>query len=118
MYHIKDKDRRKKLDKFYKSKEWKQTRDYCLMRDAYLCKKCGQPAEVVHHKKHLTEDNVDDVCISLNPENLISLCAACHFEEHRGEHAAGRKVREQEEEWPYTFDEKGQLIRKEQKEKS
>ena len=94
---------------FYKSKEWEQTRDYILKRDKYLCVKCGKPAEEVHHKKHLTPDNIGDVSITMNPDNLISLCKDCHFQEHRGEHGKGR---EKEESNPYTFDANGMLIKK------
>ena len=102
--------RREKLQKFYKSKAWIKVRDYCMMRDKYLCRIChDRPAEVVHHIEHLTEDNVDRWEIALNPDNLISICAACHFEEHRGTHARGRV---NEENYPYTFDRNGMLIPK------
>lgn len=73
---------------FYRSKQWRQVRDYCLMRDRYLCQKCGRPAEEVHHKKHLTPENIMDVSVSLNPDNLVSLCRDCHFEVHRQDIAA------------------------------
>lgn len=79
------------------------------MRDNYLCVKCGKPAEEVHHKIHLSPSNIGDTSITLNPSNLVSLCRDCHFEEHRGDHGSGRK---REEEYPYTFDENGQLIKK------
>ena len=99
--------RRKLLHSFYNSKEWQQVRAYCLMRDRYLCQKCGKPAEHVHHKTHLNESNVYDNNISLNPDNLVSLCKACHDKEHSGEHAGGRVANES---YPYTFDENGMLI--------
>ena len=94
---------------FYNSKEWQLTRDYILKRDNYLCVICGRPAEEVHHKKHLSPDNINDVSVTMNPKNLVSLCKACHFEEHRGEHGKGR---ESKENYPYTFDEHGQLVPK------
>lgn len=68
---------------FYNSKEWQKCRDYVLRRDNYLCVRCGNPAEEVHHKKHLTPKNITDVSISLNPDNLICLCRDCHFAEHK-----------------------------------
>ena len=95
---------------FYKSKEWIQTREYVLRRDRYLCVKCGAPAEQVHHKTHLTPTNIWDVNISLNPDNLESLCRDCHFEEHRGEHGNGRKNKEEQPQ--YEFDENGMLVQK------
>ena len=87
------KDRRKTLSKFYKTNKWIKVREYVLMRDNYLCTKCDKPAEVVHHIIHLTEDNLDTWEIALNPDNLISLCADCHFNEHRGEHGRGGQDR-------------------------
>ena len=77
------------------------------MRDCFLCTKCGRPAEEVHHKKHLTPDNIYDPSVSLNMDNLTSLCRECHFEEHRGEHAKGHETKQQIE---YTFDENGYLV--------
>lgn len=100
---------------FYKSKEWQMTRDYILKRDNYLCVKCGRPAEEVHHKIHLSPENIGDVNITMNPDNLASLCRDCHFEEHRGEHGRGRELLESN---PYTFDEKGNLIPKQVDEKN
>jgi len=97
---------------FYKSKEWQKIREAILMRDRYLCVKCGAPAEEVHHKKHLTPQNIYDPKITMNPENLVSLCKACHFEEHRGQHGNGRIAAEKEDDYPYQFDECGMLIKK------
>lgn len=94
---------------FYKSSQWRNVRGYCMIRDHYLCVKCGEPAAEVHHIVHLSPQNINDPSISLNPDNLISLCRKCHFEEHRGEHSFGRK---NEEENPYEFDENGQIVPK------
>ena len=101
--------RRKELGKFYKSALWEKTREIALRRDKYLCVHCGRPAEVVHHIEHLTLENVNDPSVSLNLDNLESLCSDCHFQEHKGEHCRGRIVEEQN---PYTFDENGMLILK------
>lgn len=94
---------------FYKSKEWENVRKAVLMRDNYLCVKCGRPAEEVHHIKHLSPKNINDPSISLNMDNLASLCRDCHFEEHRGEHARGREKSE-EYNSQYAFDENGYLV--------
>lgn len=93
---------------FYNSKEWEITREYILKRDKYLCR-CGRPATEVHHIIHLSPQNIGDVSITMNPDNLVSLCRECHFEEHRGEHGKGREVAEKN---PYRFDENGFLIPK------
>lgn len=76
---------------FYRSKEWQSTRDYVLKRDNYLCVKCGKPAEEVHHIVHLTPENIGDITITMNPDNLASLCKDCHFAEHKADKAAGHR---------------------------
>lgn len=70
--------------RFYKSELWKSTRDYILKRDRYLCQRCKeQPATEVHHKVRLSPENINDPTISVNPENLVSLCGDCHKREHK-----------------------------------
>lgn len=73
--------------KFYKSQAWRNVRDYCMSRDHYLCVDCMKqgrlnPAEEVHHITELTPDNIDDPSITLNPDNLVSLCRECHRARH------------------------------------
>lgn len=43
---------------------------------------CGAIGEEVHHKIPLTPNNINDVNVTLNPENLIYLCKECHNKEH------------------------------------
>lgn len=76
---------------FYNSKEWQRCRDYILKRDNYLCTKCGNPAEEVHHIIHLSPNNINDVSVTLNSDNLICLCKDCHFKEHQGDKLRGIK---------------------------
>lgn len=73
--------------KFYDSKEWKKTRQLILMRDNYLCVLCGMPAEEVHHKIHLTPENINNPRIAIHEDNLISLCGLCHKRIHNGNKA-------------------------------
>lgn len=108
-YEMDYKQRRGIIGKFYKSKEWKKARQLVLIRDKFLCQHCGQPATEVHHKKHLTEQNVYDPTISLNPDNLVSLCWNCHRKEHQADDGMGRILAEQN---PYEFDENGMLVQK------
>ena len=77
--------------KFYDSKEWAAVRTYVLMRDRYRCTRCKNPAEEVHHIIRLSPENIWDVNITLNPDNLISLCKDCHFAEHKAEKEAARR---------------------------
>ena len=109
---------RKFAKPFYNSKEWKVVREYCLKRDKYLCQRCGEPAEEVHHIKHLTPKNITDPEISLNPDNLKSLCSECHKRIHLGDKMDGTKRYHSAKENPchaeeYVFDENGYLVRKE-----
>lgn len=98
---------------FYRSKEWQNTREYILKRDSYLCVKCGKPAEEVHHKIKLTPSNINDVNITMNPNNLISLCKDCHMAEHKSDKIQGIKkthnIIDCDEE--YGFDGEGFLVR-------
>ena len=73
---------------FYHSKAWIKTRDYVLKRDLNLCQECLKkgkltPAKAVHHIIHLSPENIDDARISLDPDNLESVCQDCHAELHR-----------------------------------
>ena len=99
---------------FYNSKEWQKVRNFVLMRDKYLCAKCGNPAEEVHHIIHLSSANIYDVNITLNPSNLICLCRDCHFVEHKADKING--IREKSivnlREEVLEFDANGYLVRK------
>ena len=92
-----------------------------LMRDNYLCVKCGKPAEEVHHKKHLSPENIMDLSVCLDMNNLASLCRDCHFAEHKEEMQAKKaewsrthKRKYKKRTWAIregmSFDENGQLI--------
>ncbi|WKY44173.1 HNH endonuclease [Eubacteriaceae bacterium ES2] len=52
------------------------------------CNRCGTRPKhfsslIGHHIEELTENNVDDANISLNPENIEIICQQCHNREHR-----------------------------------
>ena len=97
---------------FYNSKEWQKCRSYVLKRDNYLCTKCGNPAEEVHHIIHLTPQNITDISISLNPDNLTCLCKDCHFAEHKADKIQGIKQAHNiiDCDIQYEFDENGYLV--------
>lgn len=69
---------------FYHSTAWRKLSRAYLLSKNYICERCGSPAEICHHKKHLTEKNYRDPAISLNADNLEALCLACHNNEHFG----------------------------------
>lgn len=99
---------------FYRSKEWREAREYALKRDNYLCVKCGAPAEEVHHKEHITALNIGNVKITLNPDNLESLCKPCHFAEHKEDKIKGIKQKHNTVDCgeEYIFDKNGFLVLK------
>lgn len=65
---------------FYNSDAWKYLRRSVLLRDHYTCEVCGGYATEVHHEIELTEANVNDPAVALNPKLLHSLCGDCHKE--------------------------------------
>ena len=72
---------------FYGSVAWQRVRAYVKQRDKYLCQDClkkgiYKPADEVHHIQPLTPDNIEDPEISLNADNLVSLCKDCHEARH------------------------------------
>ncbi len=69
---------------FYHCRAWKRLSKAFLTSKNYICERCGQPAEIAHHKIRLTAGNVADPDIALNPENLEALCLDCHNKEHFG----------------------------------
>lgn len=76
-------------EKFYKSTAWQAVRETAMRRDRYLCVDCMAkglytPAEEVHHIRELTPDNIGDPAVSLNLDNLVSLCRECHKARHTG----------------------------------
>jgi len=73
-------------ESFYKSKAWRKLRDYIYYdRDHRICVRCGESGKIVHHKIWLTAENINDPLISLNEENLETLCETCHSIEHNGQ---------------------------------
>ena len=99
--------------KFYRSKKWGKVREYILIRDKYKCQRCGETGALeVHHKIHLTEGNIDDANITLNENNLVTLCRDCHFAVHEEDKARGNREKNQKQdcETGFRFDENGFLI--------
>ena len=81
------------LDNFYHSKKWcnfvAQLKLERINDDGELiCERCGEPINkkydcIGHHKIELTEDNVNDYTVSLNPDNVELIHFKCHNKEHR-----------------------------------
>lgn len=72
---------------FYSSSAWRSIREAAKKRDHYLCVDCLRagkitPAEEVHHIIPLTPENINDTNITLNLDNLVSVCRECHKARH------------------------------------
>lgn len=75
--------------KFYSSNAWKECRKAYASSVGGLCERCMEsgiysPGEVVHHKTPLTAWNINDPTITLNWDNLMLVCNACHQQIHSG----------------------------------
>lgn len=73
---------------FYLSQAWKNTRQAYKKSVGGLCERClakglYKAGEIVHHKIHITPDNIDKTDILLDWNNLELVCRECHAEEHQ-----------------------------------
>lgn len=88
---------------FYKTKVWKECRKAYIKSVGGLCERCWakgiiKHGDIVHHKIHLSPENINDPSITLNPDNLELVCRDCHAEIHK------------KTESRYTVDEMGHVI--------
>lgn len=72
---------------FYKSPQWKACRDGYMKKVGGLCERClkkglARAAVIVHHKEHITPENISDPNVTLSWDNLEALCRECHEQEH------------------------------------
>lgn len=96
----------KYAEKFYKGRAWQSCRESYLKKTQGLCEECLKwghitPAVEVHHIKPITKRNINDPNITLNHDNLMSLCKQHHAEKHK------RSVRR------YVIDEYGHVLPRE-----
>lgn len=68
--------------KLYNSKHWALTRDAYFKSVFAICERCGNAGEIVHHKQHISPENINDPGITLSWANLEVLCIDCHNKEH------------------------------------
>ena len=81
------------LDNFYKSKEWINLLEQLKLERVdnhgnLCCEECGRPIVkkydcIGHHEIELTEANVNDYNISLNPDNIKLIHFRCHNKIHQ-----------------------------------
>mgnify|MGYP000968889846 CR=1 FL=1 len=80
-----------KLHQFYCSKAWRDLSYRLKVERGGRCARCNFIAVtkddwaklIGHHKVELTEDNVDNPAISLNPDLIEVICLDCHNKEHK-----------------------------------
>ena len=89
---------------FYNSSAWIKCKNSYIKSVYGLCERCGEPGYIVHHKKHLTPNNINDPNITLNHNNLEYLCLECHNEEHK------RFKKKSPVKNGFRFNDKGELI--------
>ena len=75
---------------FYKSSAWRHCREEYIKNVAGLCEMCYKQGIIrkgdeLHHKVKLTPDNINNPCITLNPDNLILLCREHHQAMHEND---------------------------------
>lgn len=76
-------------EKFYKSKAWQACRIAYAKSVGGLCEQCLKngrynPGVIVHHKIHITPENIECQEITMDFRNLELLCREHHAEQHTG----------------------------------
>lgn len=74
-------------ESFYKSKAWEKTRKAYAKSVGNLCEMCGakgivKAGDIVHHKTHISPDNISEPNITLSWDNLMLVCRDCHAQLH------------------------------------
>ena len=72
---------------FYSSKAWQRTRSAYKKSVGGLCEVCYargiyKAGEIVHHKIHISPQNINDPNITLDWSNLQLVCRECHAAIH------------------------------------
>lgn len=81
---------------FYCRKEWLRLAQDCKIKSNGVCARCGKIFDInelrPHHKIELTLENIDDINVTLNPDNIEVICHECHNAIHnRFGHIVGQK---------------------------
>ena len=74
-------------EQFYSSKAWQACRLAYKKSVGGLCEQCIKnglynPGVIVHHKIHITPENIECPEITMNFDNLELLCRDCHAAQH------------------------------------
>lgn len=68
---------------FYDSMAWRRQREAYRRHVHGICELCGEPGEIVHHRRELTPKTIRDPRETLGFDNLQLLCRACHAMVHK-----------------------------------
>lgn len=79
------------MNKFYTLKPWRDLSYTIKIDRGFKCEQCGWVAVtnedrkklIAHHRDELTDDNINNPQIALNPANIEILCLDCHNKEHK-----------------------------------
>ena len=77
-----------KIHQFYCSRSWRDLAYTLKVKANGKCYRCGETLLdfsklIGHHKTELNENNINDIQVSLNPNNIEIICHDCHNKEHR-----------------------------------
>lgn len=94
---------------FYNSKAWQQCKSSYIskriMIDGGVCEECGSSqGYIVHHKKILTQSNINNPDIALNHKYLQYVCKECH-DKFEGHGVGSKKIKPL-----FAFDANGQPV--------
>lgn len=90
---------------FYNSAAWKKCKTSYIKSVYGLCERCGKPGYIVHHKKHISRNSINNPDITLNHDNLKYLCLDCHNAEHEFNRQKKSATKD-----GYKFNNKGELV--------
>jgi hypothetical protein len=71
------------LYSFYKTREWRQVREYVIHKYNGMCPVSGDRGDVVHHILPIDISTVNNPKYALNPYNLILLNRVVHEKIHQ-----------------------------------
>ena len=77
---------------FYHTQAWLKCRDAYIKSVGGLCERCKsqgiiRTGYIVHHKEHISPENINDPNILLSWDNLEYLCLDCHNQVHHSSSA-------------------------------
>ncbi|MDW4379944.1 HNH endonuclease [Staphylococcus saprophyticus] len=91
----------KERKRFYNSKAWEDVRAIVLRRDNYECVWCKAEGKVTTEGLEIDhiEELQDRPDLKLEPDNLRTLCKACHNKRHIRFQYGGNQFKPKENKW-------------------